>query len=467
MKQKTVIATFLASALIGGFSISNAYAQSVVEAVNAAISYNPQLEQVRARIGGAEQEENAVRSDFFPGLSVGLTGGRIFSNNATSRGLVTTRGAAYSGFGEVNASLQQPLFDGFGTLNRLRSSKSQLQSANLELQDVSDQIAFQTVQAYLNVLQARSILIRLQEQEKKVDDYYNRIKTNVEDGGADEAQLQQARDVQVLLNGFVADYNGQLRTAESEYIALTGIPPFIEMIVPTFDIAFIPPSIPEAIAIALSEHPALHGSKKDTQSADHDIDAEKALLYPNVLGELSYSKSDRREEIGGETEDRRALLRLNWDIETGGGQYARIKQRRYEHAEALAREKEIRMQIENDIRIAYSELDVSKKRLINQKERVDLNEKLFETFEAQFEGGIVDLLQLMQADNQLFNTNVEKIILQYRHLSSQFAVVASIGKLQFALNNGASLPALAEPQIQSDQEPLEMAQEVSADEPQE
>ena len=465
MKHKIATALFLSTTLIGGFCVPNSHAQTIVEAVNAAISYNPQIEQAKARVGGAEEEENSVRSDFFPALSLGLAGGRIFSYNATSRGLVTTRGAAYSGFGEVNASLQQPIFDGFGTLNRLRSSKSQLESANFELLDVSGQIAFQTVQAYLNVLQARSILIRLQEQEKKVDDYFNRIKTNVEDGGADEAQLQQARDVQVLLNGFVADYNGQLRTAESEYIALTGMPPFVEMVVPTFDVAFIPPSIEEAVAIALTEHPALHGSKQDTKSANYDIDAEKALLYPNVSGELSYSKSDRREEIGGEIEDRRALLRLNWDFETGGGQYARIKQRRYEHAEALAREKEIRTQIENEIRIAYSELEVSKRRLMNQKERVDLNKKLFETFEVQFEGGLVDLLQLMQADNQLFNTNVEKALLQYRHLASQFAVIAAMGKLQFALQNGVSLPTIAA-SVEMDDEPEVMAQEVSADEPQ-
>ena len=134
-------------------------------------------------------------------------------------------------------------------------------------------------------------------------------------------------------------------------------------------------------------------------------------------------------------------MRLNWDLETGGGQYARIKQRKYEHAETRARQKEIRNEIERDIRIAYADLDVAKKRLANQKERVTLNEKLFDTYQAQFEGGLVDLLQLMQADNQLFNTQIERIVYQYRLLAAQYGVVASMGQLQNTLFQTASLDA--------------------------
>ena len=434
---------------------ASANAQSVQDAVQAAILHHPQIEQAKARLGGAQQEISSVRSNYFPSLSVGLTAGRMYAENATSRGLVTTRGAAYSGLGEGTASLQQPIFDGFETLNRMQSSKAAMQSANLQLQDVREQIAYQTVQAYLNVLQARSIITRLQNQEAKVNDYFGRIKTNVEDGGADEAQLQQARDVQVLLDGFVADYTGQLRAAESQFIALTGVAPFVDMNVPSVDLGSIPATMQDAVTSAAVDHPAIRAALQEAQAAGYDIKAEKALLYPDLIGELSYLKGDRKEEIGGETEDRRAVLRLNWDFETGGGQYARIQKRKYEHAEMRARVEEIQNEIERDIRIAYADRDVAKKRLANQKERVDLNNKLFETYEAQFEGGRVDLLQLMQADNQLFNTEIENVVYQYRLLAAHYGVVASMGQLQHTIFQTAALGA------QDGQTP-----KVSADEPQ-
>lgn len=423
----------------GAFVVSHAHSQTIQDAVQAAIINHPQVEQAKARFNAAEEEVSSVKSGFFPSLSVGLTAGRVFGDNATSRGTVTTRGAAYSGLGEINASLQQPLFDGFETSNRLKSSRASTDSANLQLQDVREQIAYRTVQAYLNVLQARSILIRLQNQESKVNDYLDRIETNVEDGGADETQLQQAKDVRVLLNGFVADYTAQLRTAESQFMELTGVGAFEDMDVPVFRGASLPETVEQAVSVASVDHPAIRAVNEEARASGFDVEAERGLLYPEVLGELSYLKNDKREEIGGEVEDRRAVLRMNWEFEAGGGQYARIKQRIHEHAELMAREKETRRQIERDIRIAFAERDVASKRLKNQKERVSLNEKLFETYEAQFEGGRVDLLQLMQADNQLFNTEIEKTVYQYRLLAAQYGVVASLGRLQDTLFQGAAL----------------------------
>lgn len=435
--KKILISSAVLCSVLG--SVLPSHAQTVQDAVQAAIMNHPQVEQAKARYGIAEEEISSVKSGFFPTVSVGLTAGRVYGDNATSRGTVTTRGAAYSGLGEATASLQQPIFDGFETLNRLRASKASTESANLQLQDVREQIAFQTVQAYLNVLQARSILLRLQNQEAKVNDYLERIETNVEDGGADESQLQQAKDVRVLLNGFVADYTAQLRTAESQFMELTGVGPFEDMKVPSFNAADAPENMDEAIALAAVDHPAIRALQHDTKASSFDVEAERGLLYPEVFGELSYLKNDKREEIGGEVEDRRAVLRLNWEFEAGQGQYARIKQRQYEEAEATAREKEIRRQVERDVRIAYAARDAAIKRLKNQNERIDLNKKLFETYEAQFEGGRVDLLQLMQADNQLFNTEIEKTIYQYSLLSTQYGVVASLGQLQSALFQAAAL----------------------------
>lgn len=435
--KKYLLSTAVLFCGLGIFAPVNA--QTVQDAVQAAIMNHPQVEQAKARFGIAEEEVKSVKSGLFPTLSVGLTAGRVYADNATSRGTVTTRGAAYSGLGEATASLQQPIFDGFETLNRLKASRASTESANLQLQDVREQIAFQTVQAYLNVLQARSILIRLQSQEAKVNDYLERIETNVEDGGADESQLQQAKDVRVLLNGFVADYTAQLRTAESQFMELTGVGPFEEMKTPSFTAVGAPESLEDAVALAAVDHPAIRAVNHDAKASAFDVEAERGLLYPEVLGELSYLKNDKREEIGGEAEDRRLVLRMNWEFEAGQGQYARIKQRQYEKAEAAARETEIRRQIERDVRIAYANRDAAIKRLKNQKERVQLNKKLFETYEAQFEGGRVDLLQLMQADNQLFNTEIEKTVYQYGLLASQYGVTASLGRLQEALFQTAAL----------------------------
>jgi adhesin transport system outer membrane protein len=66
--------------------------------------------------------------------------------------------------------------------------------------------------------------------------------------------------------------------------------------------------------------------------------------------------------------------------------------------------------------------------------RQELNQKLFDTYETQFEGAVVSLLQLMQADNQLFNSKLEAMNAKHRFALSQYAALASVGKLQGALD---------------------------------
>jgi adhesin transport system outer membrane protein len=444
LKRTLLFKTVLSAALL---NIGSAEAISIQDAVQASLNNHPQIEQAEARRNAAKQEMASARSGFFPGLSVGLTGGRMYGDNATARGTATTRGAAYSGVGEGTASLQQPIFDGFEALSRVRSTKAGVRSAGLQLQDVKEQIAYQTVEAYLNVMMARSVLRQIEAQKEKVSDYLKRIKENVDDGGSDEAQLQQAKDVEATLKGFVADYIGQLQAVESQYLELTGGMPGMDLEMPEIRPLAMPPTIEETIAMAQARHPAILSAREDSKSAAYDVMVEKSELYPELLGELSYLKSDKREALGGEVEDRRAVLRLNWEFETGGGQYARIKQRRYEQAEARAKEKEIFRQVERDIRIAYSEYNVAKERLNNQKDRVELNKKLFDTYETQFEGGLVSLLQLMQADNQLFNTKVEENVLLYRLLIARYGVIASLGLLQHDLFQTASVQELG-PKLQ-------------------
>lgn len=93
-----------------------------------------------------------------------------------------------------------------------------------------------------------------------------------------------------------------------------------------------------------------------------------------------------------------------------------------------------RGQIERDVKLSYAEYDTAGKQLELLGQRRELNEKLFKTYQAQFEGGKVNLLQLMQADNQLFNTKLEGINGRYRLMNAQYGVLASMGDLQRAMH---------------------------------
>ena len=411
-----------------------AQAETLQQAVSVTLSAHPQVESATAALRNSEEAQKEQYSGYFPNISVNATGGRIFGDNSTSRGLSVTRGDGYSYLWEGSVAARQMIFDGMETHNRVHAARADMKATELALADLQESLAFQVTQTYVNLLRVQKGLALLRGQEKSVKDYLSRISTMVDDGAADEAQLQQALDVSVILDNFIADYVGQVRSLESDYAELTGHLPESPLELPVTSLDLIPEDMQVAIDLAKEKHPLLRSAQFESKSSKHGISAEKATYIPKLDGELSYLKTDKDDIIGGEVEDGKAVVRMNWEFETGGAQKARIKQRTYEYKEAMARIGEIERQVEQSVRKAYAENQTARRQFANQKKRQDLNKKIFETYEVQFEGALVSVLQLMQADNQVLLTKLEASNAQSRVMLSEYGILAAMGRLRETLN---------------------------------
>lgn len=407
---------------------TGANATTLSDSISNALSTNPAIETVNAQKTLAEEEYNENKSGLFPVLSANAQGGRVFGDNATSRGLSVTRGSAYSYLGEGGGSITQPLFDGFEVFNRMDASKARVVASDYTIADTKENIALRAAQAHLAVLQARDTLTQTKAYYDIIQDYQNRIQLMLNEGVADETEIAQAKNISIQLESTVADIEGQLQAAYAIYREVAGGMPKSELLKPEINIQ-IPNDVELSINKAKKNHPLLLSGMEELKALTHEIDAEKSTLYPDVDGELSYLKRDQREEIGGELTDARAVVKMNWNFETGGGQKARERQRKASYLETLNRNKETSRQIESKIRQAYVEYETALKQKDLVKTREVTTKELFEAYNTQFEGARVRLLQLMQAENQLFSTKLEAISADYRYLLSQVNILASMGQL--------------------------------------
>jgi len=419
---------------------SASYAETLPEAVAVALANHPATQGAEARYEAAKQQRKAATSGYFPELSVSTTAGRVYADNSTSRGLSVTRGAGYSGLWEGSVTARQMIFDGMSTQSQVQAAKASEKSAELSITDVQEGLALRTVQTYLNLMRAKAGLDMLTTQEENVQNYLSRIQTMLNDGASDEAELQQARDVLQILENYKTDYAGQAKTLESDYLELTGRLPESALSVPVFPADAIPKTIEEAIALAKKSHPMLQAAGFDAQAAQQNVRAEKATLYPDVNAELSYDKTDKRDLIGGESTDEKAVVRMSWNLETGGGQLARIREKTFEQKAAQSHEQELARSVERGVRQAYAEHQTAWDQLKIQEQRVDLNNKLLEAYKTQFEGTKITLLQLMQADNQSLITKLEKMNAGNRVVLAQYGILAAMGRLQDSLKAPAPAP---------------------------
>lgn len=406
------------------------HAQDLEAALASALDHHPSIIGAQAGVNAAEYGRDAAVSGYYPEVSVSATGGRIYQDNSTSRGLVNERGAAYSGYGDGHISMRQMVFDGMETQNKVDAAQAREDSRKYALMDMKEQITLRVAQSYIDILRIRGALDILAQQAKNIGDYEARIAEMVVDGVADEAEMQQARDVSMIIENVRAEYDGQLIAARAAYAEVVGEMPSDLMPVPKSLYTYIDGNIDDVVNKAVENHPLLQSARMDSRAARNDMKAVQGQAYPDIAGELSYSKNDKKDVIGGESKDMRAVVHVNWGFSTGGKELATLRQKRYEHYELAAKRDEVAGQVKRDIYGAYATYRTFQRKLEISEGRVDLNEKLLSAYEAQFEGSRINLLGLMKAESQLFGARLDLNDNVYNCLIAEYSVLAAMGMLK-------------------------------------
>jgi adhesin transport system outer membrane protein len=412
----------------------DAHAESLAVAVETALNQHPSIDAARANRSAYEAEESEKYSNYFPKISATAQGGRMYGDNSTSRGLSVTRGAGYSWLGEGSVTVSQMLFDGFETSRRVDAAESRTGGATAEIADIREELALKTTLAYLDVLRTREAVNAIRAHHVKLADYRLRIQNMVTEGAADKSMESQARDLQIQLESTLADMEGQQRAAIAQYAEMTGHVPTEPMEKPVVRAEMIPAALPQAVSYAHENNPGLKAKLLTGEGLAHDASAEKSLLYPDLNADLSYLKNDKDDVLGGEAVDARAVVKLNWNFSTGGAELARIRKAKHRAVESKAEAADIRRQLEREISVAWSEMEKAQKQYELQTERETVSSELFTNYQSQFEGARINLLQLLQADNAHFNAKLALMSADYRLVASRFNALASMGRLQEALN---------------------------------
>jgi adhesin transport system outer membrane protein len=411
-------------------------AEPLGNAVVDALNNHPSVEAAeanRAALGAQEQEQY---SSFFPHLSVRGSEGGIYANNATSRGLDVTRGAGNSNFLEGSVALTQTIYDNRETSDRVSAATARVISADFSIADIRESLALRASLAYLDVLRSQESLALVRDHETLLQTYIQQIDGMVKSGAADKSMGVQAQDIIDQLRHTKSDIQGQMDSARADYDEIVGTVPADPMPKPVPALDLIPTDAEAAADFARHHHPALQAAAYKEQGLHEDSKADQAHIYPTVTGELSYDNVEQREVIGGKDVDARALVHLNWDYSLGGAEIAKMREAKQRDNEALDQREQQEREIINGIEKAYSKMQVADDQLKVTQDRQDLNVSLVENNKEQFQGAKMNILQVLQAENALFNAKLALVNDQYRLIAAQYDVLANMGRLVESLDIG-------------------------------
>ncbi|MBI1326917.1 MAG: transporter [Alphaproteobacteria bacterium] len=425
---------FLCTGVALSFACSlgaSASAETLEEALAAAASSHPTIQAGQAAKEAAVEQVIEERSGYFPVITTDAAFGRVYGDNATSRGLSVTRGAGYSYMGEGSVSANQLIYDFQQTPHRVAAAEAREEVAEIQITDARENLMLNTTLNYLNVLRLRETLTALNEYYKRLASYDERITAMVAEGAADESESQLAKQVMLDVRSLLADFEGQMQAANAAYAETTGHLPSGPLVRPMP--VTIQDEVESAILYAKEKHPQVMAAQATINAETEEIDAETAALLPRFDGELSYYQKDVNDVIGGEVADARALVRMKWDISTGGAEFARKRKSIAEAGQAKAQKDELIRTIETQVRSSYATASALSRQKELKAEKLKISAGLLETYRNQFEAGKVKLPQIMQAENQYLQTKVDYLATDYRSLGALYAILASQGRLSQSL----------------------------------
>lgn len=399
------------------------------------VSSNPEVRAKWSKMQSALEEVNVAQGDYLPQVDVKAGMGYLSREN-DGRGSYDTRFA--------RLELTQMLYHGGFVVNEVQRLSHASLVRYYELLDTAQNITLETVKAYLGVRRYRK-LVRLARHNYQTHlKIYNQIKDRVQAGVGAIANLQQITGRLALAKSNLMTAGANLHDVRVRYQRLTGhMPPRGLAPAPRMD-ADIPETSGKAVLQAISENPAFHAALENIKAASAREERAMSAFLPKL--DLKAHVGTGNDNVFGENRDEAAVqLVLSMNLFNGGSDVAArdkaqalVMEAKYKRRTQCVNLRQKTLIAYNDIREIMQQLDVLRQHKLSSG-------RVLEAYRQQFRIGKRTLLDVLDSQNEYFESHRAYVNAQYDLKQAYARTQAATGHLMViaGIQRGA-LPTLAE-----------------------
>ncbi|PSW04140.1 TolC family outer membrane protein [Photobacterium lipolyticum] len=438
--RKSMAALAVASVLLP----ASALAQTLEQAVAYTLDTHPEIRQAFNRFKSREEQVNQAFTGYLP--KVDLTAGYGWEQTdspSTRRQAQTSNDDDKIDLDrrELGISLKQILFDGFFTSSEVSRFRNEASSEQWTLFSTAENTALEVAKVYLNYMQAQEVVKLSEKNLANHQEIYERIKEKTESGLGSTADLSQIKGRLARAKSNLVSAKNNLFDTRSQYQKVVNRAPD-DMILPVPDAVMIPANLDEALKWAQENHPTLKATNSDIQAAKYERKSAKSNYYPQVSLELSGNWDENVDgvdgsgitsDVGGESNELQAMVRLRYNLFSGGKDQARDREASYKLGEAT----ELRQRAYRDI-VEGTTLAWNARTFVNEQKRylrehVIAAKETQQSYAQQFKIGQRTLLDLLDSENELFEARKDYLSAEFDEITAQYRILNATGQLLGAL----------------------------------
>ncbi len=440
MKKITAL-TLVTAAVLASFTASaQPLPEALRDAASKAVIGNPEVQAHWHAFKMAGGDQAAAKSGYRPQIDLEASTAR------ERRTTPYTNSQQYNHYG-ATLTLNQMLYDGFLTRNETRRLGFTALTRYFETVDSAETTTLEVFRAYADVLRYRELVelakVNYAEHKQTSDQITQRAGAGV----GRRVDAEQANGRLALAESNLLTELSNLHDVSARYVRLVGEVPAAKL--PPFPAKFTLPHLPtsaiEAMNQAASRNPALNAAIENVRASRAAIDSRKAAFGPRVDLRLSQSQDHNLLGALGQTRQSVVELLLTYNLYRGGADEARMTQA----AEALNQALDLQDKACRDMRQTLSIAFNDMLRLNEQLGYLDQHrlstDKAREAYRQQFDIGQRSLLDMLDTQNEYFESSRAYVNAQYNQITAQARTLAGIGRLMPAMDiNRADMAEEAE-----------------------
>jgi adhesin transport system outer membrane protein len=433
---------FALTATVAASVAFNTQALDLQAAVDKTLNENPELQIALNDREAIAHEIRQAFGGYLPRIDFDAGWGWEQSDNSTTRGNFAAGRSLDSEASlmrrELGLRATQSLYNGGQTKYEVQREKARFLGADARVREVAEDLTLRAIEAYLEVRRDRELVALAQQSLDRHMKYVSEIESLNRAGRGSIADVEQAKGRTALAESRKLQAEGALRTSEAKFFSVIGENATMLDTTIQAPIAALPTSVEDAIELAVSNHPRLRTGAARVGAAEAEVKIAHSTFFPRLNLEVSATDNRNLDGSRGDSDDVMAMLRLRYNL-YNGGQDAAEKQENYARMMATRDALDTdRRSVEQNSRVAWSEYVTANARLAPLQRHAESSEQSRTAYNEQFTLGQRTLLDLLDAEDEVFNSRAEYLTGVNARDFAAFRVLNATGQL---LDNlGVSLP---------------------------
>jgi outer membrane protein len=434
----------LAVFLIGTTAAAQSPSLTLSQAVSIALEKNPQRKAALADTKVAAAGVRQSRSGLFPNLMFSETamrgndpvyvfGSRLRQQRFTADDFALNRLNTPLPFGNFSTRLgaNWNLFDSMANWRRVSQAKSMAEAAGHQLERADQEIVFQVVNAYYNVLLAKQRLGVAEQSVKTAQSILDNSKARYESGLTVESDLLNAQVRMSSRQQELIQARNNLALAEAQLHISMGVSPE-----EPFDVtdALAEHSLPSSSVADLEQHavatrPDLKRIQAEESAQKLSVAIAKSSFGPRVNAFASWEMDNPTLLAGGGGSNWVGGLELQFDLFRGGARRAELSREKAlaEKVEAMKRAAVDGVKLE--VRRAYYDNDAARQQVQVARAAVAQAQESLRISQNRYQSGLATITDLLSVEDATHRTQFDYWEAVYRDLTSYAGLELATGTL--------------------------------------